>query len=191
MKIIVGLGNPGKEYKNTRHNIGFNLLEELDRRFTIEKEESKFDAIIGHIRIHGEKVLLVKPLTYMNLSGRAVQPLMNWWKCELDDLMVVYDDMDLELGKIRIRATGGTGGHKGLASIIERLAERDFPRMRLGIGRPEHQNSAGYVLGKFLPEEEPICKELIHQAADACQLWVKSGIVLAMNQYNKVNSDNN
>ena len=133
MKIIVGLGNPGREYKNTRHNVGYMVLEELARRFPVEKQDSKFDSIIGHIRVQGEKVLLVKPLTFMNLSGRAVQPLARWYKIELQDLMVVFDDMDLPLGVLRIRTSGGSGGHKGMNSIIGRLATTDFPRDRKSV----------------------------------------------------------
>ena len=114
MKIVVGLGNPGPEYRDTRHNIGFRVLEQLAARHRVERQESKYDAIIGEIRINGEKVLLVKPLTYMNLSGRSVQPLVHWHKLDLADLMVIYDDMDLPTGSLRIRASGGSGGDKGM-----------------------------------------------------------------------------
>jgi len=184
MKIIVGLGNPGRDYKNTRHNIGFMVLEELASRYPVEKQESRFDAIIGHIRIGSEKVLLVKPLTYMNLSGRAVQPVMHWYKLELDDLMVVYDDMDLPAANLRIRAKGGAGGHKGMASISERLASKDFARMRVGIGRPEIGETVGWVLGRFSQEEQEEMQVVVKKAADALEKWVKTGINEAMNAYN-------
>lgn len=184
MKIIVGLGNPGKDYKDTRHNIGFMVLEELASRYTVEKQESRFDAIIGHVRIGSEKVLLVKPLTYMNLSGKAVQPLMHWFKLELEDLMVVYDDMDLPMGSLRIRASGGTGGHKGIASISERLASKDFARSRIGIGRPEIGEPAAWVLGKFSSDEKEQIQLVVKNAADALERWVKMGIIEAMNTYN-------
>lgn len=184
MKIIVGLGNPGKDYKNTRHNIGFMVLEELASRHPVEKQESRFDAIIGHIRIGSEKVLLVKPLTYMNLSGRAVQPIMHWYKLELPDLMVVYDDMDLPTASLRIRAKGGTGGHKGMTSISERLASKDFARMRVGIGRPEVGETVGWVLGRFSQEEQAEIQIVVKKAADALEKWIKMGINEAMNAYN-------
>lgn len=184
MKVIVGLGNPGKDYKDTRHNIGFMVLEELASRYTVEKQESRFDAIIGHVRIGTEKVLLVKPLTYMNLSGKAVQPLMHWYKLELEDLMVVYDDMDLPMGSLRIRASGGTGGHKGIASISERLASKDFARSRIGIGRPEAGETVGWVLGKFSNDEKEQIQIVVKNAADALEKWAKMGITEAMNAYN-------
>lgn len=184
MKIIVGLGNPGKEYKETRHNIGFMVLEELASRYTVEKQESRFDAIIGHVRIGTEKVLLVKPLTYMNLSGKAVQPIMHWYKLELEDLMVVYDDMDLPMGSLRIRASGGSGGHNGIASISERLASKDFARSRIGIGRPEVGEAVGWVLGKFSGDEKEQMQIVVKNAADALEKWAKMGITEAMNAYN-------
>ncbi len=184
MKIIVGLGNPGKDYKDTRHNIGFMVLEELASRYMVEKQESRFDAIIGHVRIGTEKVLLVKPLTYMNLSGKAVQPLMHWYKLDLEDMMVVYDDMDLPMGSLRIRASGGTGGHKGIASISERLASKNFARMRIGIGRPEVGETTAWVLGKFSNDEKEQIQIVVKNAADALDKWVKKGIIEAMNAYN-------
>lgn len=183
MKIVVGLGNPGKKYAGTRHNIGFMVVEELAKRFPVQKEESKYDAIIGHIQIGPEKVLLVKPLTYMNLSGNSVQPLVNFYKLDLKDLIVVYDDMDLDLGRLRIRESGGTGGHKGMASIVQRLSSQEFPRIRVGIGRPEDE-TIDWVLGKFSSDEKPIAAEMIIKAADAVECWVKYGIQKAMNEYN-------
>lgn len=184
MKVIVGLGNPGKDYKDTRHNIGFMVLEELASRYRVEKQESRFDAIIAHIKIGSEKVLLVKPLTFMNLSGQAVQPLMHWYKLELEELMVVYDDMDLSMGSQRIRANGGTGGHNGIASISERLASKEFARTRIGIGRPEVGEAVGWVLGKFSSDEKEQVQIVVKHAADALERWVKMGISEAMNAYN-------
>ena len=184
MKIIVGLGNPGKEYKNTRHNIGYMVLEEMASRYPIEKQDSKFDAVIGQIRVKGEKVLLVKPLTYMNLSGKAVQPLMHWHKLGLEDLMVIYDDMDLPLGTIRMRAAGGSGGHNGIKSIIERLADSEFARTRIGIGRPADREAVDWVLGNFNSDEKKQMEQTIKQAADAVERWITGGIMEAMNAYN-------
>ncbi|HZK43888.1 MAG TPA: aminoacyl-tRNA hydrolase [Syntrophomonadaceae bacterium] len=183
MKIVVGLGNPGRKYSGTRHNIGFMVVEELANRYRVEKEESKYDAIIGHIRIGVEKVLLVKPLTYMNLSGKTVQPLVHFYKLDLDDLIVIYDDMDLETGKIRLRTSGGTGGHKGIESISQRLSKQEFPRIRGGIGRPPNE-AIEWVLGKFNPDEKPDIDAMIINAADAVECWVKYGMDKAMNEYN-------
>ena len=183
MKVIVGLGNPGKKYSDTRHNIGFRVLEEVARRHGVQKEESRFDALIAHIMLGGQKVLLVKPLTYMNLSGKAVQPLMRWFKLDLSDLIVIYDDMDLPPGTLRLRAQGGSGGHKGMASIIERLGSQEFARIRIGIGRPDNE-AIDWVLGKFSPTEQKLMEEVIGQAAAAVECWVKQGIERAMNEYN-------
>ena len=186
MKIIIGLGNPGRQYSGTRHNVGYRVVEELARRHGVEKEESRFDAILGHLRIGGEKVILAKPLTYMNLSGKTVQPLARWYKIDLTDLIVVCDDMDLQPGIIRLRPKGGTGGHKGLASITDRLGTKDFSRLRVGVGHPAHENQevVNWVLGKFSPAEEELMQTAVSQAADALELWVKEGIVPAMNSYN-------
>lgn len=184
MKIIVGLGNPGKEYRNTRHNIGYMVLEEIARRYPIEKQESKFDAVIGQIRINGEKILLVKPLTYMNLSGQSVQPLIHWHKLDIQDMMVIYDDMDLPLGTIRMRASGGSGGHKGIKSIIDRMATSEFARTRIGIGRPADREAAEWVLGRFSPAEKEQIEQTVKRAADAVERWINSGIIEAMNAYN-------
>lgn len=184
MKVVVGLGNPGPEFKETRHNVGFKVLEELASRYRVEKQESKHDSIIGEIRIKGEKVLLVKPLTYMNLSGRAVQPLVHWYKLDQSDLMVIYDDMDLPVGSIRIRAAGGSGGHKGIKSIIERLATEDFARTRIGIGRPTERGAADWVLGRVTGAEKELIDLMIKKAADAVETWINYGLTEAMNAYN-------
>jgi len=185
MKIIVGLGNPGKKYKNTRHNMGYSVVEKVASRYQIEKEESKYDSIIGHLRIEQEKVLIVKPLTYMNMSGKAVQPLVRFYKVKFSDLLVIYDDVDLEAGRMRIRANGGTGGHKGIASIIESLGTKEFPRIRIGIGRPLGVwEVRDWVLSELNPAEKIITEESIQHASDAAVNWVKNGIVHAMNKYN-------
>lgn len=184
MKIVVGLGNPGPEYKDTRHNVGFKVLEELAARYRVERQEGKFDAIIGEIRVKGEKVLLVKPLTFMNLSGKAVEPLVNWYKLNLADLMVVYDDMDLPVGSIRIRASGGSGGHKGIKSIIERLATEDFARSRIGIGRPNERGAVDWVLGRVTGTEKESIDSMIKKTADAVETWISSGLTEAMKEYN-------
>lgn len=183
MKMIVGLGNPGRKYSHTRHNIGFKVLEELARRHRIEKEESRYDAIVGHLRINQEKLLLVKPLTFMNLSARAVRPLFNWYKLELFELLLVYDDMDLPVGSLRIRARGGAGGHKGMHSICESLGSREFPRIRIGIGRPPG-GAIDWVLSEFSAAEKEIMQKAVEKAADAIECWAKNGIDACMNAYN-------
>lgn len=184
MKIVVGLGNPGPEYKDTRHNIGFKVLEQLAARHGVQRQESKYDAIIGEIRIQGEKVLLVKPLTYMNLSGRSVQPLVHWHKLDLGDLMVIYDDMDLPVGALRIRASGGSGGHKGMKSIIERLNTEEFSRLRIGIGRPTQHDPTNWVLGRFSSTEKEQMQATVNKAVDAVDTWITAGLTEAMNAYN-------
>lgn len=184
MKVIIGLGNPGRKYSGTRHNIGYRVVEELARRHGVQREESRFDAILGHLTLENEKVILVKPLTYMNLSGKAVQPLVKWYKLDLENIMVVCDDMDLNPGIIRLRPKGGTGGHRGLASINEWLGGRDFARLRVGISHPPYDDVTNWVLGKFSPDEEELLAPAVQKAADALETWIKDGIVKAMNTYN-------
>lgn len=184
MKIVVGLGNPGPDYKETRHNIGYKVLEELAARHRVVRQESKYDSIIGETRINGHKVLLVKPLTYMNLSGKAVQPLVHWHKLDLSDLIVIYDDMDLPVGSLRIRAAGGSGGHKGIKSIMDRLNTDSFPRVRIGIGRPIERDAANWVLGRFSGLEKEQMTIAVNKAADAVERWAAAGLTEAMNAYN-------
>lgn len=184
MKIVVGLGNPGPDYKETRHNIGYKVLEELATRHQVLRQESKYDSIIGEIRIDGHKVLLVKPLTYMNLSGKTVQPLVHWHKLDLSDLIVIYDDMDLPVGSLRIRAAGGSGGHKGIKSIMDRLNTDNFPRVRIGIGRPIERDAASWVLGRFYGLEKEQMMIAVNKAADAVERWATAGLTEAMNAYN-------
>lgn len=184
MKIVVGLGNPGPNYKSTRHNIGFMAVNELAGRFPVEKERSKFDAVIGETKISNEAVLLVKPLTFMNLSGNAVQPLMKWYKIPTENLLIIYDDLDLPVGEVRIRTQGGPGGHKGMTSIIERLGTREIARIRIGIGRPDHQDTVSWVLGKFSCEEEQLIGPGIQKAVEAVECWANYGINRCMNTYN-------
>ena len=135
MKMIVGLGNPGAEYAQTRHNVGFMLVDKLASDLKVDVTKKKFNALMAECQIKGEKIILVKPQTYMNLSGDAVGPLARWYKINPSDIMVIYDDMDLPLGKLRIRPFGGTGGHNGMKSLIAALGTEKFPRMRIGIGR--------------------------------------------------------
>lgn len=185
MKLVVGLGNPGEEYRGTRHNLGFMVVEELARRHRVHKQEYKHKAVLAWIQYKGEMVVLAKPLTYMNLSGMAVKPLVSSLKVGPGELLVIYDDMDLELGRIRIRPGGGSGGHRGLISIIGSLGTGEFHRLRIGIGRPpEGEEVIDHVLSRFDRGEEIIIKAAIDKASDAVQEWIREGIVKAMNSYN-------
>ncbi|MBA4495819.1 aminoacyl-tRNA hydrolase [Paenactinomyces guangxiensis] len=186
MKMIVGLGNPGIKYARTRHNIGFRVIDELSRQWGIPIQREKWKAEVGEGFVHGEKVVLLKPLTYMNLSGESVRPALEWLKIDIDDLCVIYDDLDLPPGQIRLRLKGSSGGHNGIKSIIYHLGTDQFKRIKIGIGRPP----AGicvpdYVLSPFREEEQERVGEAAERAAEAVNHWVESGFLNAMNQYNR------
>jgi PTH1 family peptidyl-tRNA hydrolase len=185
MKIIVGLGNPGKKYEWTRHNIGFQVIDHLSQKWGIRVEREKWNGLVGEGQIYGEKVVLLKPLTYMNLSGESVRPAVDWLKADLDDLLVVYDDMDLPTGKLRLRLKGSSGGHNGMKSIIQHLGSDQFKRIRMGIGRPQNNMSIpDYVLSPFNPEEKPLVDQMIEKATEAIECWIKETFLIAMNQFN-------
>ena len=187
MKMIVGLGNPGKEYEKTRHNAGFWVVDSLADKFGVTTWKDQYNASISEFRLGGEKILLVKPQTYMNLSGEAVQPLMHFYKLELDDLLVIYDDLDLPTGTVRIRKNGSSGGQKGMTSIIQRLNEDDFPRIRMGIGRPP----AGWTVANYVTsqptEEEEVekFKVAVSFAMQGVELFITDGIQKAMNEVHR------
>lgn len=187
MKIIAGLGNPGGEYAATRHNVGFMVVDRLARELGAAAEKKMFKALVGQGRVGAEKVALVKPQTYMNLSGEAVGALLSWYKLTPADLVVVYDDLDLPPGKVRVRPGGGSGGHKGMQSIIQVLGTEDFPRVRIGIGRPADPafETARYVLSRFTPEETVIIEEALKLATEAVRCIIQSGVQQAMNLYNR------
>lgn len=186
MKIIVGLGNPGSEYSATRHNIGFMVVDELAHRWNIENWREKFGALIAEYRTGPEQVLLVKPQTYMNLSGTAVGPLARWYKVPPEDMIVVYDDLDLPVGRLRLRLKGGSGGHRGIESLLVHVGQDSFVRVRTGIGRPPAgREVVNHVLTRFSPEEEPLIKEALTKAADAIECILKEGANKAMNKFNK------
>lgn len=183
--LLIGLGNPGREYRENRHNIGFMLLDrlavKLDTRFT--RLQSK--ALVASATYQDLKLILAKPQTFMNLSGQAVQGLVRFYKLPLSNLLVAHDDLDLLPGTIRIRPDGGSAGQKGMASIIERLGTDVFPRLRLGIGHPPGQmDAADYVLQDFMDEERPVISETLNRAAEAAMLFVREGLDTAMNQFN-------
>ncbi len=182
MKMIVGLGNPGPKYQYTRHNVGFMVVDGLSRRLEISICNLKFKALLGK---KGD-LLLVKPQTYMNLSGEAVLPILNYFKIEPQDLMVVYDDMDIPLGEIRIKSKGSSGGHKGMQSIIDSLGTEEFNRLRVGIGRPDPTlDVINYVLKVFPKDEVPVITSTLVRCVDALYMWIDQGIDKAMNKYNE------
>ncbi len=192
MKVVVGLGNPGAKYQNTRHNIGFEVLAELAQRHGGGVSKQKFDADLVEIHFGGENLLLVGPLTYMNLSGRSVGPLVAFYHLPLDDLLVVCDDMNIPSGKLRLRGSGAAGGQKGLRDIIQHLGTEDFSRLRVGIGRPPgRMDAAAYVLGRFSKEEREDMDFAVKNAADGVERWVRDGLQLAMNHINAPDADKN
>lgn len=186
MKIVVGLGNPGSEYSQTRHNVGFMAIDALAAKHGVVTWKNKFEAQIAEIKINNEQVILVKPQTYMNLSGVAVAPIVKWYKAQLEDVIIIYDDMDTTLGKIRLRKKGSAGGHNGIESILVNLGQEDFPRVRVGISRPpQGWTVVGYVLGKFSKEEQGIVVEVLEKIGLALESWLKEGLDKAMNKFNK------
>ena len=185
MKIIAGLGNPGSEYAKTRHNVGFMFVDALAGKLGVTEWKDKFEAKIGETRIGSEKVLLVKPQTYMNESGRSLGPLMSFYKLEPEDLIVVHDDMDIPAGTIRIRKKGSAGGHNGIKSILAHVGDEHFPRVRIGIGRPlPGWTVVNHVLAPFPEEDAKQVAEAIEYLIPAVECIVKEDIDKAMNQYN-------
>ena len=184
MKAIVGLGNPGPQYKGTRHNAGFDVVDELARRASIGFESAPAEALIAKWRRPDEVILLVKPLTFMNLSGQAIGELSRYFKVEIADLMVVVDEVHLPLGKLRARARGSAGGHNGLKSVIAHLGD-EFSRLRVGVGRGgEQRNLADHVLSKFEKDEIAEVERMTARAADAAEMFITSGIGAVMNAFN-------
>ncbi len=192
-KLVVGLGNPGAEYAETRHNIGFAVVDELGRRHDCSfKKKWRFDALVGEIRWADERVTLAKPQTYMNRSGRAVVALMLWRKLSPADLLVVVDDADLPLGEIRLRPGGGSGGHNGLRSISQSLGgDQDYPRLRVGIGRHGGPDAglSDHVLSRFGAEERATADAATDRAAEALECCLAEGLAVAMNRYNRRSTD--
>lgn len=187
MKLIVGLGNPGRKYMTTKHNVGFMTVDELCRRLGIQPNEAMFDSDVATTFINGEKVILAKPVTYMNESGRAIRPLMDYFQIDLSDIVVVYDDMDLPIGKIRLRQKGSAGGHNGIKSLIQHLGTQNFQRIKIGIGRPyPKQDVVSHVLSPFAKEVHEEIGGAIHLATDAIEDWLEQeDFVGTMNRFNK------
>lgn len=185
MKCIVGLGNPGRKYKKTRHNIGFIIIDELLHRNNWKLNKNKFNGHYALEQSNGEKTLLVQPQTYMNLSGETIRPLADYYNIPVEDILVVFDDLDLPAGKIRLREKGGHGGHNGVRSTISELGTKDFKRLRFGIGRPTTPIPVvDYVLGKFPKSEQEDVTAGIEKAADACEKWLEKPFSEVMNEFN-------
>lgn len=188
MYYIVGLGNPGLQYENTRHNVGFLTIDYLAKKYDIKVKKLKFKSLYGQGEISGQKVMLIKPQTYMNNSGEAIRDLKNFYKFEDDKLIVILDDIDIDFGKIRIKKKGSAGTHNGMKSIIYQIQTDNFPRIKISVGqKPSYMDLASFVLSGFTKDEADIVREEIINAADACEMIINDGIDKAMNKYNSLN----
>lgn len=189
MYIIAGLGNPGREYNMTRHNIGFHTIDYIADTFNAKLNKLKFNAVYGECEIGAERVYLVKPQTYMNLSGEAIGEMARFYKIPPENIIVINDDISLETGRIRVRQKGSAGGHNGLKSIIYQLQSDQFPRIKMGVGAPKHEDYdlADYVLGRFTREEIPVMEKAIINACSAAEEIIKNGAQSAMNKFNGKN----
>jgi len=184
--LIAGLGNPGPRYAANRHNVGFQCVERLAASLGLAFDKRQKRARVASGTFHGRRIVLAKPQTFMNESGRAVVPLARFYRVQPACLLVVYDDLDLPLGALRLRPEGGSGGHKGMRSIIEHLGAQNFPRLRIGIGRPPGQmDPAAYVLQDFSADEEPLREETLARAVVALETWLREGLEAAMERYNR------
>lgn len=183
MKMIIGLGNPGKEYAQTKHNVGFMVVDAIADELNVSVEKRQCQAFTQMATWDGEKFLLVKPQTYMNLSGQSVMELLNYYKDKIDDLLVIHDDLDLPPGQLRFKQGGGAGGHNGIKNIIAHLNSNDFDRLKIGIGRGKNETK-DYVLTPFAGTDKKLIDEAVATSVDAVKIWLKQGIAPAMNQYN-------
>lgn len=187
MYLIVGLGNPGEEYRGTRHNVGFDAIDIISKKYNIELNRVKFKGVYGEGFIDGKKVMLLKPTTYMNLSGESIGEVANFYKIPHEDIVVIYDDISLDIGKLRIRAKGSAGGHNGIKSIISCLGEDMFPRVKVGVGAPKG-NLVSHVLGKFTPEERTILNKALEASSEAAITIMIKDTNEAMNKFNGFNA---
>jgi PTH1 family peptidyl-tRNA hydrolase len=183
--LIVGLGNPGRRYERTRHNAGFMVAERLYDILPSGTARSRFQAELIETRDGDKRVILAKPQTFMNDSGTAVSQIARWYKVPRDRLLLVYDELDLPFGSIRLRANGSAGGHNGVSSVIKHLNTQDFARLRIGIGRPRAGSTVPYVLAPFSSDEQKALPEIIDRAADAALMWLREGVIVAMNEHNR------
>ena len=185
MYLIIGLGNPEPEYSRTRHNMGFDTINKVANKYKIEMPREKFEGIYGNGVINNEKVILLKPQTYMNLSGKSIKQFINFYKIPTENILVIYDDMDIDIGKIKIRKQGSAGSHNGMKSIVNELKTTMFSRIRIGIGKPkEDYEKINYVIGKIENEEYKQLEEGIDRAVEAVGEFIENGIDIAMNKYN-------
>jgi PTH1 family peptidyl-tRNA hydrolase len=184
MKVVIGLGNPGKRYAGTRHNVGFDVIDALAEGPDVGQPQERFQAEIREMLVGSEKVLLVAPLTFMNLSGRCVRQVVDFYHVALDDLLVVCDDVNLPLGKLRFRPRGSAGGHNGLRDIQRHLGTTEYQRLRIGVSAADEGELIEHVLGRFRPGERPVIEEAIRVAQQAVLVWVRDGIQKCMNEYN-------
>lgn len=185
MYLIVGLGNPEPEYSKTRHNMGFDVINKIAKKYEIELTRTKFNGLYGSGEIMGEKVILLKPQTFMNLSGQSIKLFMDFYKIPLENVLVIYDDMDVEIGSIKLRKKGGPGTHNGAKSVVHELASEDFPRIRIGIGKPvDEYDAIDYVIGRLDDEKYTKLEDGINKAANAVEEFLKNGIDMAMNKFN-------
>lgn len=186
MKLVIGLGNPGLKYEGTRHNVGFDVVRELSRRYQAGQPQTKYQADFQDIIVRSEKVLLITPLTYMNRSGESVWQFVKFYQPDPTDIVVICDDMNLPTGRLRWRPSGSSGGQNGLNDIIQRLGHSDFPRLRVGIGRPPGKmETTSWVLGKFRGDETEDIEHAVLRAADSVEHWVSEGMELTMTEYNR------
>ena len=184
MYVIAGLGNPGRKYENTRHNVGFMTIDRLAQKYGIKVNRIKHKALVGEGLIHGRKVMLVKPQTFMNLSGQSIREVFRYYDVEPEELMVVYDDVDIPAGHLRMRKKGSAGTHNGMKSIIYDLQFDDFPRLRIGIGTDRKEDMIHFVLSGFSGEDRDKVAQAIDRAVEAIDLWLEKGIDIAMGEYN-------
>ena len=185
MKLVAGLGNPGRDYAGTRHNIGFGVIARISDKYNIPLTGKEHKAICGKGMIGGEKVILAQPQTFMNLSGECVRSLVDYYKLESEDIIIAYDDIDLEVGQLRIRSKGSAGGHNGIKNIISHLGTNEFPRVKVGVGgKPEGGDLVRHVLGRFSREDEKVIGEVLDVAVEAVETILSDGGEAAMNRYN-------
>lgn len=186
LHLVAGLGNPGRSYAETRHNIGFMVIDELSSGHSIALGKNKFDAVFGKGTIGGTPVILAKPLNYMNRSGPPIRKLADFFNIPFKNIIVIHDDIDLAFERLKIKSGGGHGGHNGIRSLIESLADKSFLRVRMGVGRPDLKREVtGHVLGRFSPDENNALREIIGRAGEAVETIISDGVVTGMNKYNK------
>jgi len=185
MKLIVGLGNPGRDYDKTRHNIGFEIVDALSGKWGIPLNQAKHKGLYGVGYVNGKKVILLKPMTYMNLSGESISAVMSYFKVDIENVVVLYDDLDLAVGKMRLRQKGSAGGHNGIKSTIAHLGTQEFNRVRIGIGRPQNGMSVtNHVLGRFTEMEWTEMQEMINTCTKACESYLEKPFLQVMNDFN-------